>query len=135
MTYRTDPATSSTANWLEQAALGASALSLVHCTGLPVLLAALPAVAAIIPLPGALHVWLLGLALPLSGLSLLLGFRSHRWVLPLLIGSTGLALLGAGALILLDGPLETPFTVAGSLILATSHGLNWRRRHDRHPPD
>ena len=122
-------------DWLERVAVGASAACLVHCIGLPLLLAALPALATIVAVPESFHVWVLAFAVPASGIALLLGYRSHRARLPLLVGCAGLALLALGALVLLGGTFETPVTVGGSLTLAMSHVMNWRRRHDRHGYD
>lgn len=122
-------------DWLERVAVSASAVCLVHCVGLPLLLAALPALATIVAVPESFHVWVLAFAVPASGIALLLGYRSHRATLPLLVGCAGLGLLVLGALVLLDGPLETSVTIVGSLTLAISHVMNWRRRHNQHGPD
>lgn len=119
-----------TTDWLERVAVGASAVCLIHCIGLPLLLAALPALSTIVAVPESFHVWILGFAVPASEFALLLGYRTHRAGLPLLVGCAGLGLLALGALLLLGGAFETPVTVLGSLTLATSHVMNWRRRHD-----
>jgi len=119
-------------DWFERAAVGASALCLIHCAGLPLLLAALPALSKLIALPESFHVWVLGFAVPTSGAALLLGHRGHRARLPLVAGGVGLALLADGALVLLGGPYETPVTVAGSICLVFAHLANWRLRHRRH---
>lgn len=121
-----------TADWLERAAVGASALCLLHCAGLPLLLAALPALSNLVGLPESFHVWVLGFAVPTSGAALLLGYRGHRTRLPLIAGGAGLSLLSVGALYLLKTPFETPVTVAGSLCLVFAHVANWRLRHGRH---
>lgn len=122
-------------DWLERVAIGASAVCLVHCIGLPLLLAALPALAAVVAVPESFHVWVLAFAVPASGIALLLGYRCHRARLPLMVGCAGLGLLALGAVVLLGGAFETPVTVVGSLTLAVSHVMNWGRRHDRHGHD
>ena len=122
-------------DWLERVAVSASAVCLVHCVGLPLLLAALPALAAVVAVPESFHVWVLAFAVPASGIALLFGYRSHRARLPLLVGGSGLALLALGALVLLGGPFETSVTIIGSLTLAISHVMNWRRRNSRHRHD
>lgn len=119
-------------DWFERAAVGASALCLIHCAGLPLLLAALPALSKLIALPDSFHVWVLGFAVPTSGAALFLGYRGHRAWSPLFAGGIGLASLSAGALVLLGGPFETPVTIAGSLCLVSAHVANWRLRHHRH---
>lgn len=119
-------------DWVERAAVGASALCLIHCAGLPLLLAALPLLSKLIVLPESLHVWALGFVVPTSGAALLLGHRGHRTRLPLVAGGIGLAFLATGALVLLGGPFETPITIAGSICLVFAHLANWRLRHHRH---
>lgn len=120
-------------DWLERLAVTASAVCLLHCIALPLLFAALPTLALIIAIPESFHVWVLGLAIPTSGIALLLGIRDHRSILPLIVGCTGLGLLAVGALILLGGRFETAVTIAGGITLAAAHILNWWRRHGRHP--
>ena len=121
----TAPAT----DWVEKAAVGASALCLIHCAGLPLLLAALPTLSKLLALSESFHVWVLAFAVPTSGAALLLGHRWHRARLPLIAGGSGLGLLAIGALVLLGGRFETPVTVAGSLCLVFAHIANWRLRH------
>ena len=119
-------------DWFERAAAGASLLCLIQCAGLPLLLAAMPALSRLLDLPQSFHLWLLGFAIPASGSALLLGFRQHRaWPL-LAAGGIGLLLLSAGAVLLGGGRFETPVTMAGSLCLVWAHIGNWRRRHGRH---
>jgi hypothetical protein len=125
-------AAAANADWVERAAVGGSALCLVHCAGLPLLLAALPALSRLMALPESLHVWALAFALPTSAAALFLGYRGHRERWPLLAGGIGLSLLALGALVLLGGPFETLVTIAGSLCLVFAHLSNWRLRHRGH---
>ncbi|HEX7694925.1 MAG TPA: MerC domain-containing protein [Sphingomonas sp.] len=119
-------------DWVERAAIGASALCLIHCAGLPLLLAALPALSSLIHVPESFHVWILAFAVPSAALALFGGKRRHRQAYPLLAGLAGLILLATGALLLLGGPWETPVTILGSLCLAFAHVANWRLRHRHH---
>ena len=119
-------------DWFDRAAVGASALCLVHCAGLPLLLAALPSLSRLIAVPESFHIWILGFAVPTSAVALLTGRRRHGAHYPLIVGCIGLALLAVGALLLLGGPYETPVTMAGSLCLAFAHIANWRLRHRHH---
>ena len=125
-------ATPRATDWVERAAVSASFLCLIHCVGLPLLLAALPALARLVPLPESFHVWVLAFAAPSSAVALIAGYRSHHARYPLLLGCIGLAMLAAGALWLLGSRYETPVTIAGSLCLAATHIANWRLRHHRH---
>lgn len=119
-------------DWLERAAVGASALCLIHCIGLPLLLATLPALSSFISIPESFHVWILAFAVPSSALALFTGRHHHRRAYPLIIGAIGLILLATGALVLLGGRWETPATIIGSLCLASAHVANWRLRHSSH---
>ena len=95
---------------IEHAAVGASLLCLVHCAGLPLLLAALPALSQVLAIPEQLHVWLLAFAIP----------------------SSALALMAAAVFAFAESAAEAPVTIAGSLCLAAAHIGNWRLRHCGH---
>ncbi len=112
-------------NWLDGAAVTASALCLFHCLALPVLIAALPALAQSLDLGEGVHAAMLAIAVPTSGLALLAGYRRHGAIVPIVSGTAGLILL-AGGLIALRPPTELLLTVAGSLLLAAAHVANWR---------
>ena len=116
-------------DWVERAAFGASFLCLVHCLALPLALAALPALASVFPLPETFHVWMIAFAVPTSMIALLSGRAHHHAAAPLRTGSAGLILIAAGALVFGESVWETPFTVAGSLMLAGAHLGNWCLRH------
>ncbi len=114
--------------FLDSAAIGASLLCLIHCIGLPILFALLPALATIgLPSSEWLHLALLLTAIPISGLALVGGWRAHGAVVPLLLGGVGLAGLAAGLVFGSMRGAETALTVAGSLALAMAHIGNWRR--------
>jgi len=110
-------------------ALGASFMCLLHCLALPLVLAALPTLAAIIPLPESFHVWMVAVAVLASGGALILGFRRHRATSPTILGGIGLLLLVQGATLSADTSEEVLVTVSGSLFLAVAHVLNWRLRY------
>lgn len=116
----------------DASAIGLSLLCLIHCLLLPVAAALLPML-AIWSEAEWVHLLFVALAAPLAGLAL---WRSHRQhPLPRLL--VLLAVLGLGGLLsgALGWPresLETPLTVAGSLLLATAHIWNWHRRPRKH---
>lgn len=114
--------------WFDGVALGASALCLVHCLGLPLLIAALPAIANRIDPGEGFHLIVLLFAIPTSAFALIEGWRRHRGVAPLFVGATGLALLALGLAFEQWVAVETGLTVAGGLLLAGAHVANWRRR-------
>ncbi|WP_343527361.1 MerC domain-containing protein [Sphingomonas sp.] len=106
-------------------AISASTLCLIHCLVLPVVLAFLPAIAEWADLGEGVHVVMLGIALPLSGSTLLLGWRRHHRRVPLGLGAAGLTLLVAG--VLLEGGMAgLLITVTGSLTLTLAHIANLR---------
>lgn len=112
---------------LDGLALCASSLCTLHCLGLPLLFALLPAFASRIDPGESFHLVMLALAVPTSLFALAQGRRRHGGWAPLLIGIAGLALMSVGALMAKSVLTETLWTVAGSLLLAGAHILNWRR--------
>jgi hypothetical protein len=132
MSHRQPAAGAPGIDWVERVAVGVSALCLIHCIGLPLLLAALPALSSLLPIPESFHIWVLAFAVPSSALALFAGRHHHRRAYPLMFGATGLILLATGALVLLEGRWEAPVTILGSLCLACAHVANWRLRHSSH---
>jgi len=116
--------------WLEGLAISASAACLVHCLGVPLLFALLPAASSLLGVPESFHLVAFIIAVPASGLALLSGYRRHGAMLPVLCGAGGLLLLGAGALGGQAYLVETGLTVIGSLVLGFGHLRNWRLRLD-----
>ncbi|NWK95246.1 MerC mercury resistance protein [Sphingobium lactosutens] len=120
--------------WLDGFALCASSLCTLHCLGLPLLFALLPAFASRIDPGESFHGIMLALAAPTSLFALLQGWRVHGWRRPLWLGLSGLILMSVGAL-LVEGALnEVAWTVAGSTLLALANILNWRRSRAGHQP-
>jgi hypothetical protein len=115
--------------WLDSLAVGASAVCLVHCLALPFVIAAMPALASVLDVPIRFHLMMLILALPISGIALVAGFRRHGAVLPAIAGGFGLVLLAVGSLLLSMPTLETGLIVVGGLLLAGAHIKNWHLRH------
>lgn len=112
--------------WLDAAGATASMACLAHCLLLPLAIALLPALSAILTIPEETHLIAFALAVPISGWAITRGYRLHGILHPLTLGVTGLVALGFGALAGLPWLAETGCTVAGSLLLAIAHLLNWR---------
>lgn len=118
---------------LDHAAIALSGLCLVHCLLLPVIIIALP-------LLGQLnathfHAQLLIVVIPVSLFAFTLGFRRHANQAIIAGGIAGISLLFIGGTVahanfglLADSLL----TMAGSIVLATSHYYN--NRLTRHVP-
>jgi hypothetical protein len=114
--------------WLDGFALCASSLCTLHCLGLPLLFAILPAVASRIDPGESFHIIMLAMAIPTSLFALVKGWRRHGAIALPLIGIAGLALMAIGALIADSAAAEAAWTIIGSLMLASAHIANWRRR-------
>jgi len=119
-------------NWLDGAAVGLSALCLVHCLALPLLVAGLPFLAQFAE--GHLHAQMLVVVLPLSIVALGLGFRHHRSTWIVLTGVLGMLTLVVGATVAharLGLTADRVFTITGALVLATAHFYNSVRTRER----
>ena len=113
--------------WLDRAAVLLSALCLLHCLALPLIVAGLPVLAR--AADDHLHAQVLVVVIPLSVVALGLGFRHHRKPWIVWAGVAGLAILVAGATIAHTyyGPrVDTAVTVLGSIVLAVAHFYNSR---------
>lgn len=113
---------------LDGFALSASFLCLIHCLALPLVLAALPALAAILHVPESFHLWMLVFAVPASMLAVLRGHRHHHRLQPPVIALAGLVLMTLGVLSARSEWVELLLSVTGGLTLAWAHIVNWRLR-------
>ena len=120
-----DQDTPNTTNWLDGAAVVLSALCLVHCLALPLIVIGVPFLAQFAE--GHLHLQMLVVVLPLSTLALGIGYRRHRSSRILSAGLVGMLLLIIGATVAhaqLGLIADRAFTICGSLTLATAHYFN-----------
>lgn len=116
-------------DWLDSAAVALSALCLVHCLALPLMVAGLPFLAQFSD--SHLHAQVLVFVVPLSVVALLIGFRRHRNARIIAGGVIGMSLLLIGATVAhseLGLTADRLFTICGSLLLATAHFFNGYRR-------
>ena len=123
---------SKSTGWLDGAAVGLSALCLVHCLALPLLVAGLPFLAQFSE--GHLHAQMLVIVVPLSIIALGLGFRHHGRRRILLAGAAGMLTLIIGATVAhaqLGLVADRLFTITGALILASAHFYNSVRTRQR----
>jgi hypothetical protein len=120
------------ADLIEGIAVGATIACLIHCLALPLVIAVLPIVSSMLPVPENFHLIALGLAIPATAGALFAGYRRHRLAAPLIAGTAGLTLLALGAIHWGETPLEMPVTVLGSLAIAAAHLANWRFRRAGH---
>ncbi|MDH3719704.1 MAG: MerC domain-containing protein [Planctomycetota bacterium] len=123
---------SKSTNWLDGAAVGLSALCLVHCLALPLVVAGLPFLAQFSE--GHLHKQMLIVVLPLSIVALGLGYRHHHNGRIVAAGAVGMALLTVGATIAHSQwglMADRSFTIVGALVLAAAHFYNSVQTRDR----
>lgn len=113
--------------WIDGFAICASSLCMIHCVGLPLLFALLPMVAARIDPGESFHLAMLAIAVPTSLFALVQGWLRGGSVRLLIIGAIGLSAMAVGALWAKSDVAEAMWTVAGSLVLAGAHWMNWRR--------
>ena len=116
------------ARWIDGAAIGLSSLCLAHCLLFPLAVAALPLLASVLTLPETVHEILALAAAPLSALAIAPVWRLHRRHEVSLLAVCGVGCLLAVAFLEPLATAETELTVAGAMMLATAHGLNWRFR-------
>ena len=112
---------------LDQVAVALSGLCLVHCLMLPFAIAILPFLAEVDE--GHLHVQMLFVVLPVSGIALWLGYRRHGDRRIIIAGVAGLMLLVIGGTVAhnLYGLIaDRSLTIMGSLVLAITHYRNSR---------
>jgi hypothetical protein len=123
---------SKSTNWLDGAAVGLSALCLIHCLALPLLVAGLPFLAQFAE--GHLHAQMLVVVLPLSFIALGLGYRHHRNLKIVAAGAVGMLILTIGATVAHDNlglAADRLFTIVGALVLATAHFYNSVQTRER----
>lgn len=114
--------------YFDQIAIALSAVCIVHCLAVPLVLALLP-IAAISLGQGHFHGWLLWLVVPTSVLGLGLGYRIHKRSALLGLGGLGVTVIAVAAT---WGHgrwpewLEIGLNIAGSLVLGYAHWQNFR---------
>ena len=121
--------TQKTGDWLDGAAVALSALCLVHCLALPLVVVGVPFLAQYAD--SHLHYQVLIIVVPLSVVALGIGYRRHRNRRIMLAGALGLILLIVGATVAhtqLGLAADRIFTIAGSLVLAAAHFFNSYRK-------
>jgi hypothetical protein len=96
---------------------------MAHCLVLPLAAAFSPLLAAWAEAEWV-HAAVVLMAAPLSALAL---WRRGQRPAVIALALGGLSLMGLGLWPFHDQ--ETPLTVGGSLLLASAHIVNWRRRH------
>ncbi len=117
---------------LDRWAIWLSGACLVHCLAISVAILLLPTLAGLLVESETTVHWLfLAGAIPISAVALGSGFRHHRSVTRLAIGTAGLTLMFVGVSHLAGKALETPLTLSGVVLVVAAHVLNLRQTlHD-----
>ena len=118
---------------LDKAAVALSGLCLLHCLLLPFIIAVLPLLGQFNE--AHFHAQMLLVVLPVSLFAFVQGFRRHGNHAIIAWGTTGIAILVFGATVAhasYGALADTLMTIAGCIVLATSHYMN--NRLTRHVP-
>jgi MerC mercury resistance protein len=116
-------------NWLDGFAISASAICMVHCLALPILILMLPVFGFAVRHNEWVHAVILCFTAPVSIYALSVGVQLHGKRTSLHLGIAGLAALSIGLWLENVVVIGTGITVVGSLFLATAHWKNLRWRH------
>lgn len=115
---------------LDGAGAFASFLCMIHCVGVPLILAAFPGIASSLPLGNMkdelFHQVVAVIAAVLAYQAFSKGYREHRSKRVILLGAVGCVLLFVAATGI---PYETGITLLGSVLLISAHLDNYRKLH------
>jgi hypothetical protein len=121
----------------DQIAIALSAICIVHCLAVPLLVALLPVAAVSLGEGQHFHGLMLWLVIPTSVAGFGMGFRVHRRAGIVLLGAAGIVVLILAAIYgheVWRTDVEVAVSVVGSLLLGGAHWLNFRavRRCHQH---
>lgn len=127
----------SVSRYFDRVAIALSAVCIVHCLAVPVVVVLLPAFAVALGDGGHFHALMLWLVVPTSVAGFTLGFRLHARGSIVVAGVAGMLTLAVASIWghgRWDESLEVAVTVIASLVLGFAHWLNFRavRRVHRH---
>ena len=124
-------------SYFDRIAIALSCVCVIHCIALPIIASFIPIFAVTLIHGHALHefwfhYFILIFILPFSILAIILGYRRHKQILPVVIAATGLSILVftsifAGALIsnnIIPYEGETWLTFSGGIVHALGHIMN-----------
>lgn len=133
MTRLDTPASHRSQRHLDGLAAGASALCLVHCLAMPLVLTTLPVLATSLFASESFHAWMLMWVLPSSALALWVGLQRHgdrAVMLTVLLGLVLLTTAGVRGEEWFGQAAERWVSVGGSLLVMYGHWRNVRRSRE-----
>ena len=107
----------------DKLAISLSAACVIHCLFAPTLIIFAYSFLSFTVESELIHYIILTLALPISGLALVLGYRNHKVLSFLMIGIAGLSLMLI-AVLLGEATSERVLTIVGSCTVAYAHYKN-----------
>jgi hypothetical protein len=113
----------------DRIAIALSAICIVHCLAVPVLVAVLPVAAVSFGEDQHFHGLMLWLVIPTSVAGFGMGYRVHRLARIVALGAAGVVVLILAAIYgheVWRPDLEIIVSVCGSLLLGGAHWLNFR---------
>lgn len=113
----------------DKLSISLSLLCAIHCLAMPLIVVALPALAALPLADEAFHLWMVYMVLPISLFALTMGCKKHKRYRLLFVGGIGLSILAISAFAghdLLGEFWEKTLTVIGSSIIAVGHIWNYK---------
>lgn len=116
--------------YIDQIAIALSAVCMIHCLAVPVLVAVLPIAAITFSTGTHFHELMLWVVVPTSLAGFVFGVRVHRQFGIALVGVVGMSLVAVAALIGHDAWahwIEVGVSILGSLILAAAHWQNFKQ--------
>jgi len=119
----------SSSRYFDRAAIALSAICIVHCLVVPLLVALLPLAAVALGEAGHFHGLMLWLVIPSSFIGFYLGYREHSRAGFGMLGAVGLGLITVAALLghgQWTSWLEASISLLGSLILVRAHWINFQ---------
>ena len=124
---------------MDRIAISLSAICIVHCLAVPLVIAVLPIAVLGLGAESHFHAAMLWLVVPVSVVSLIMGLREHHRAKIAVAGMLGLAVIAYASMV---GHGQWPFSIeivvslVGSVLLAGAHLANFvvvRKVHVHHP--
>jgi MerC mercury resistance protein len=115
--------------YIDHIAIGLSAVCIVHCLAVPLVVALLPIALVAFPAEDHFHALLLWFVVPTSLVGLVLGVRLHRRKEIVAVGMVGMILIAVSALVghgVWAYWIEIGVSLVGSFTLALAHWHNFK---------